>query len=355
MSRFFALIILLSSAFQQMASAQMTNRQPIVHEATQQEWMALRRNPKFGARRSYPYIRSVDWVPAPDTSNFRYVLMSSETNFQEAANLRYIIAQNLPTNVILVLLVNSYNIEQIKQTYAKYISLDRVIFAKANDISGGFWARDAFPYPVIRQTGEVGLVQANYYRYFAAGPDIAKSVGLGLAKYDFTFVGGNLLADEKGNCFTVLSPRMFDTKIEDLRAAYGCRNVKAFKHLKGIGDIDEVIKPLGNGKVLTNTTEYATELKQMGYQPIMLPEIPRSYRTYANSLIVGKTVFMPIYGMTTDEQAKRVYESLGYKVVGIPSNTLSDHYRGSVHCQVMAYPNMNKRKLFQALNLEEVK
>lgn len=354
MSKLLAFFTLTVLSFYQPAEAQMRSRN-IVHEATPQEWMELRRNPKFGQRRYYPGARNVDWVPSPDTANFRYVLMSSETNFQEAANLRYTIAKNLPANVILVLLVDSYNIEKIKKTYSQYISLDRVIFAKAQDISGGFWARDAFPYPVIRQNGDVGLVQANYYRYFAAGAEVAKSVNLGLAKYDFTFVGGNLLADERGNCFTVLSPRMFDTKIEDLQAAYGCRTVKAFKHLRGIGDVDEVIKPLGNGKVLTNTPEYAAELKQMGYQPIMLPEIPRSYRTYANSLVVGQTVFMPVYGMATDEQAKKVYEGLGYKVIGIPSNTLSDNYRGSVHCQVMAYPSMNKRKLFDALRLTEVK
>lgn len=61
---------------------------------------------------------------------------------------------------------------------------------------------------------------------------------------------------------------------------------------------------------------------------------------------------MPVYGTTTDDEAAAVYQSLGYKVVRIPSNDMSDNFSGSVHCQTMAYPAMNQADLFSVLQLQ---
>jgi hypothetical protein len=107
--------------------------------------------------------------------------------------------------------------------------------------------------------------------------------------------------------------------------------------------------------ILTNTPEYVNDFKSWGYDVVLLPGVPNSYRTYVNSLVVGKTVFMPTYGISTDAQAQKVYEGLGYKVIGIPSNTLSDDMHGSVHCQTMAYPAIDEHQLFEALGIEPVK
>ncbi len=69
----------------------------------------------------------ITWQPPIDTANFKYVLLSSEAGFDEAANLRYTIAANLPEGVKLVLLVSNSNADRVKQTYSKYISPDRLI------------------------------------------------------------------------------------------------------------------------------------------------------------------------------------------------------------------------------------
>lgn len=296
----------------------------------------------------------VDWRPAEDTSDFKYVLLSSEASFSEAANLRYNIAKNLPDGVKLVLLVTHSNAERVKQTYSQYISPDRIILARDTNIDGGFWARDAFPYPVVNSEGQLALVGAKYYRNFKSSPAIAGSLSLNMSKNNFTFVGGNLIADENANCFTIDSYRKFSTTENDLRNIYGCKEVHILKHYSGIGDVDEVIKPIGNNTMLTNTVEYVNDLKAWGYNVVMMPAVPKSYRTYINSLVVGKTVFMPTYGIAADNQAKLVYESLGYKVVGITSNTLSDDMHGSVHCQTMAYPAIDENQLLQLLNLEKI-
>ncbi len=92
----------------------------------------------------------------------------------------------------------------------------------------------------------------------------------------------------------------------------------------------------------------------MGYKVIELPNIPRSYRTYVNSLIVDRKVFMPSYGVSEDETAKSVYESLGYQVVPVVSNFLSDQLHGSVHCQTMAYPRISEAALLEMLGLDKL-
>jgi hypothetical protein len=296
--------------------------------------------------------KAPDWRPAPEISDYKFVLVSSEAGFAEAANLRSTIAKNLPDGVKLVLLVSNSDAEQIKRTYSQYISSDRIILAKDSNIDGGFWARDSFPFPVVNPQGQLSLVGAKYYRSFRSSPAIATSLNLNMSRNNFTFVGGNLQADGNANCFTIDSYRRFTTTDNDLINSYGCKTVHVLRKYSGIGDVDEVVKVLSNNLILTNTPEYVNDFKSWGYDVVLIPGVPNSYRTYVNSLVVGKTVFMPTYGMSTDEDAKKVYEGLGYKVIGIPSNTLSDDMHGSVHCQTMAYPAANEQQLFEALGLE---
>lgn len=320
------------------------------HGASAAEMQQLQQSPFWDVPRFYP-ANAPNWQPVLDTTDFKYVLLSSEASFSEAANLRYTIARNLPAGVKLVLLVTPSNIDQVKRNYAAHIDLSRVIFASANNIANGFWARDAFPVPVQDPQGRLSLVSARYYRNFTAGASLATAVNAPMSQSTFTFVGGNLLADEHGTCFVVDSYRRFNSTDEDMRQAYGCKNLHVMRHAAGLGDIDEVIKPLGNGVMLTNEPSYVSDLESWGYRVVMMPKISGGYRTYINSLVVGKTVFMPTYGVATDNEARRVYESLGFQVVGITSNVLSDQMHGSVHCQTMAYPALSEEALLKSLNL----
>ena len=58
-----------------------------------------------------------------------------------------------------------------------------------------------------------------------------------------------------------------------------------------------------------------------------------SYFTYTNSLIVNKTVLVPIYGFSQDTTALRIYRDAmpGYRVIGINSNA-SIPASGAIHC-----------------------
>jgi agmatine/peptidylarginine deiminase len=322
-------------------------------DATKAELLKIQNDTSQFSERIYSN-QTPNWRPAEDYANFKYVLLSSEAGFSEASQLRYIIAKNLPEGVKLVLLVPTSSSEQIKTEYSRYISPERIILAKDSNIGGGFWARDAFPFPVVNEQGQLSLVGAKYYRTFRSSPAVAASLSLNMSKNNFTFVGGNLLADENGVCFTIDSQRKFTTTENDLKNIYGCKQVHYLKHISGIGDVDEVMKPIGNNTIITNTSEYVNEFKAWGYNVVMIPAVPNSYRTYVNSLMVGKTVFMPTYGIAKDTEAQKVYESLGYTVHGIRSNTLSDDMHGSVHCQSMAYPAIDEQTLLTSLGLEKI-
>ncbi len=218
--------------------------------------------------------------PVEDTANFRYVLMSSQEPSDEIVNLRHSIAQNLPANVKLVILGDTSEVAAIKSEYAPLLGADRLIIATDNDTSGGLWARDSFPVPVYEMSSqpgrpEVSLVAAHYYRDFSSWDAIASAVGdRDMQKVGFTFVGGNILSDQEGNCFSVNSYRLFTATEADLKASYGCKVVHLMPHVRGLGDVDEVLKPLPGNKMLTNSVEYKADLEAWGYQVILIPALP---------------------------------------------------------------------------------
>jgi agmatine/peptidylarginine deiminase len=66
-------------------------------------------------------------------------------------------------------------------------------------------------------------------------------------------------------------------------------------------------------------------------------DIPRltkdDYPTYVNSLILNKTVLVPIYKSLTDSLALKIYQNVmpGYKVIGVNCSSLI-RWRGTIHC-----------------------
>jgi hypothetical protein len=327
-------------------------RVPLTHEASPEELARANQANKVPTAKIDPDIK-----PYFDVGNFEYVLMSAEDQgVEEVRTLRELIARNLPESMKLVILTTSAKAQSVRQTYEQWIEADRLIVAsdKESSNSNGFWARDSFPVPVWNEAlSEASLVSLRYFRTFKSAATVASAVGANLESHPQVFVGGNLLADEDGNCFAIDSSRLFGLNDVDLQNLYGCRKVSLLPHIAGIGDVDEVIKPLPNRRMLSNQLAYKSKLEALGYTVISLPSIANSYRTYANALIVGDVVFMPVYSVPTDAQATAVYERLGYRVVPIPSRYLSDQLHGSIHCQTMAYPSMPKELLLKALGVEE--
>jgi hypothetical protein len=103
-----------------------TQAQILKHGASPEEVQKLNSQFEYHQTRIYPQ-QEVGWKPVFEAADYKYVLFSSEAGFSEAENLRYKIAENLPEDVKLVLLVNKNQAEAYKKIYSKYISLDRLI------------------------------------------------------------------------------------------------------------------------------------------------------------------------------------------------------------------------------------
>jgi Porphyromonas-type peptidyl-arginine deiminase len=276
--------------------------------------------------------------PAADVTHYKYLLINSESLY----NLdKSVFAKNLPEDMTLVVLAPTSSINSVKQYFLNFLPPERLIVVGHYSARDGFWARDAFPFPVIQKDLATGLVGHQYYRDFEGREAISSSVNFQMTPYDFVFVGGNLMANEFGDCYTIKGPRSFGTSLSTIQKAYGCKTISGLPHLAGIGDVDEVLKVLPNKKALTNQKEIAQILQEQGYEVQMLPQL-RGYRTYANSLIVNGVVFMPSYkDSVNDTAAQKAYESYGYKVIPVDSRNISDNGHGSIHCITMAYPNIN--------------
>jgi hypothetical protein len=300
-------------------------------------------------------------IPAPlrpvtDFDNFKYLLMSGDFSF-DSQEMKRILVQNLPPRMKVVLLVYPGEQDRVRQVFAKWISdPSRLILVAHSTARSGFWARDAFPFPVhLDPSLTLGLVASKYDRPFEAHESIASGVGgaRNLTKYSHTFVGGNLLADESGRCFVVESRRLFGLRDGTLKQSYGCKEVYRLKHLSGIGDVDEVIKLLPRQRALTNRNEYVPLLKSLGYQVLALPGLS-GFRTYANSVIIDDIVFLPQYNRPEDHVAAEVYKTAGYRVIFVPSEVLASEGKGSVHCATMTYPAIKEEVLLRMLNLERL-
>lgn len=293
--------------------------------------------------------------PVTDYENFHYFLMSSQFAF-DTREMKKRLVENLPARMKLVLLTIPGQEAEVRRTFSAWIPPERIILVTHPLANNGFWARDSFPIPVhVDPTLSVGLVASKYDREFSAHEDIAGAIGAvkRLRRYRHTFVGGNLLSDEAGRCFVVESRRLYGLRDRTLRESYGCKEVHRLKHVTGIGDVDEVIKILPRQRVLINRDEYRALFEGLGYQVFNLPQLS-NYRTYANSVIVDDVVFMPEYGRPEDKIAAEVYSQFGYRVVPVPSETISTQGLGSVHCATMAYPKMDEEVLLRKLNLRRL-
>lgn len=307
----------------------------LMHSASEEEYKkAIHHN-----LRTRQNITNFDKLlrPTEEYAKYKYLLMTAEEQFGVD---KTIFAKNLPADVKLVLLTTPGSESSVKTKFLKHLSADRLIVASHSSSSLGFWSRDSFPVPVYEEDNSTKLIIHKYYRNFQGQQTLANSVSYPSTKYDFMFVGGNFMADEFGNCFVVESDRLFGTSLDTIKNAYGCTTLTGLPWVSGIGDVDEVLKVLPNKNAITNQTKIRNIMENLGYTVTMLPKAGGD-RTYANSVLINNTLYMPSYNTSDDLVAQGVYESFGYKVIPIDSRNISDMGRGSLHCITMAYPNIN--------------
>jgi agmatine/peptidylarginine deiminase len=188
------------------------------------------------------------------------------------------------------------------------------------------------------------------------------------APYDFTATGGNFMVDGHGTGFSskliiTENPGKTEAQIDTIAKKYmGLSRYIKMNTLPydGIHHIDMHMKLLDEETLLVG--QYPTGVSDgpqielnlqyilsnfqtcfgKPYKVVRIPQPPSSsgqyppnssYYTYTNSLIVNKTVIVPIYGLSQDTTALRIYREAmpGYRVVSINCASMISA-SGAIHC-----------------------
>ena len=306
-----------------------------------------------------PAVTSVR-TPYAEYERAGFIIFSEDGAFNSGNN-KLEIARNVPEDVTVVVFTSSSDRSyqtRLFNKYAKVIPAERLKIIRLASTDNGFWARDGIPVPtwVTDSSGlkKFSVVDAKYYYPFEPDKRVSEMFKAELVKIPYYHEGGNFMTNANGNCVVVDNVRAELIPDEDFAEKYGCKTVLRFPHLKGIGHIDEAVKFIDEDTVLTDTPQYVQGLKDAGFEVIMLPQPENHYETYANAILVNGVAFVPTFDQPTDYEAVRIYESMGYKVVALPSIELSNDGLGSLHCITMTYPPVEFTELLKRTGGKEV-
>lgn len=245
--------------------------------------------------------------------------------------------------------------------------------------SNSIWCRDYGPWTVYDvATDSLAIVDFKYNRPARPQDDVVP-VALAslwgvpiyqtLAADSLTHTGGNFMVDGFGTGFAsrlimLENTHLTEAQVDTILAHYGGlhRFVKMQTLLyDGIHHIDMHMKLLDEetlliGQYPVNVSDYVTIENTVNYlrtlencygRPYRIVRIPMppsstgqyppnsSYYTYTNSIIINKTVLVPIYGFPLDATALQIYRDAmpGYTVIGYDCNAIIGQ-SGAIHCIV---------------------
>lgn len=289
-----------------------------------------------------------------------FVAFSDDDFSGIARDMKAIVAKNLPTDTELIVYTQSTSKshqQNLKNLYSQYIDSSRVhILQIPKSGSNDFWTRDNLPL-AIWKNGNLALADARYYYNFEPDAFFGQLFDAEVLKHNYFFEGGNFMANSRGDCFVVNRRKAYPGGTSDTAAIpddifknyYGCKTLLRFKHLKGIGHIDEVVKFISDDVVVSDTPEYTADLEKAGFTVIELPEPDLNYETYVNALFVNDVAYVPVFGESGDQKALDVYASFGFKTVAVPSRRLATQGQGGIHCITMNYPKTTLQAIAKSL------
>lgn len=309
------------------------------------------------SRRTQPMFDSGSQPARPysEVEDAGYFFISSGEDFRSSEAKKTMI-KNLPSTVTAVVYTSPGNDKQrIMDRYKDLIPADRLKVIELSGANRGFWARDGLPVAAWSQKGgEIQFVDARYYHGFEPDAQLASMFHTTVSKHSYYYEGGNFMVNDLGDCILVNNQTARTIPDSIFTGNYGCKQIHRMPFEKGIGHIDETVRFIRSKTVVTDSSQYAATLRDKGFEVVMLPRPEEEVETYVNALLVNDTIFVPVFGQSTDAEAVKVYESFGLKVVPINTSVLSNDGLGSLHCITMTYPKVPFQVLLSRLNAREL-
>lgn len=229
------------------------------------------------------------------------------------------------------------------------------------------WMRDYGPIWLEDSYGRQAIASFQYGESVPASFEanlplaIAQDLKIGIQPSQVRFEGGNLQADDEGNCFTamqsytLLSPAQISKNIVSERAealrGIGCKQVAILEAIPSTTPHVDMFLRLLSGKVaiLADLSTQSDEslrvlmdrnyerISQLGYRIVRMPTPGPRTETYANMLIIDRHAFVPQYGNeAADQVALAVVKELGYEAHGVRMDWFAK-LGGAVHCLTSLY------------------
>lgn len=265
----------------------------------------------------------------------------------------------------------------IKNNSPKF-DFKNVMYVKAEStFLSSSWSRDFNPVMLRKKDGSVSLVLFKYVNemdYAVDQNSIAKSFNRPVVNIDLQLEGGNILSDEAGRVYVsvaVVENNLPGSTAEDqfeakkteiektLLAKLGASEVvwvpRVKREFEGTGHVDMYLRLLkdkqavvaesSNSEINKTLNEIAAIVRAKGFKVTRIKANSKMvnrfrnqniFPSYTNSIIVGKSIFIPQYHVPEDKIAVGIYKKLGYEVVQIDGDSI--HFGGSVHCLTYLYP-----------------
>lgn len=248
--------------------------------------------------------------------------------------------------------------------------------------TNAFWVRDYGPISIYEDyTENLSLVDWKYYPGRPLDDAIPGVVADYFdyplyqtisSPYDLTNYGGNFMSDGQGTGFSTFliydhNPGKSEAEINNTMQKFNgidpyikleslpkaaIDHIDMYMKLLDeetilVGEYDDGVSGSENNAQIEENIDYILNNFSTCYgrdykiERIPMPPLITRYgyltqRTYTNSIIVNKTILVPIYGISTDATALNIYRNLmpGYNVVGINCDAMI-HLAGAIHCITM--------------------
>lgn len=277
---------------------------------------------------------------------------------------------------LYILVENSSEEQQARAAFAGWnVQMDHCRFIFTDTYS--HWTRDWGPQCLFDGNGQIGILDPLFDGYpwvpatsrdwsedDAVNAAFANQIGWSNYQLPAYLTGGNVMYDGFGNAFS--SQQMLDENLPllsnndffDLMQQYAdienYNIISNFENL-GIQHIDCIAKLLDEETVLikevdiwhpeynlieqvANEFEDFTNCFDRPYNIIRIYcdyYLGNDVAAYTNSLILNKKVLVPLFNISSDDEAIATYEDTmpGYEIIGIPYSEW--YYYDALHCRVM--------------------